>query len=176
MNTNNIPHRKPDAALDMVLHDELHCQVPMELTQQLLHLVQVESSVLQQQASVATEADQWFCNDTIYPMAQPKPRTWYTILVMALTFALVWVSSLVFWQLSGAFGLADVWSQIQTIALNGLQQLYVEFPATETLVSFLKTMYQQTYGLLNWVLVAIILWFALDTYAPTSSYQQQPTP
>lgn len=176
MTTNNIPYRNPDTALDKVLRDELQFQAPPDLTHQLLHLVQVESPALQQQAYTATEATAYFHyghNDSI---DHQHPRAWYTILVTILTFMAVWVSSLVFWQISGQLGLEVLWGQVQTTVLNWLQQLYETLPVSKTFVSLLGTMYHQTYGLLNWVLVAVILWLVLDTYSPTSSYQHQPTP
>lgn len=158
MHSNERLHHMFDDTLDGILREELRWQVPPELTNQLLFLV----------------------SDTP-PLAQPSsvgaaPRTWYSVLVMVLTSVSVGLSFALAWQIYGVvgaeLGLMDVWLHIQAMVSNVFQWLYHEFPMMQRLVPMLVSTYEHVYWVLNWLLVSVILWLALDGSTPGTTYQR----
>jgi hypothetical protein len=150
--------RDPEDSFDRVLRSELSWQASPDLTASLLALVPAEAQML-------AHPDQ--------PPAPARPRTWYTTLVTILTMLAVSLSLAVAWQymlLVGAeLGLASIISQVQALPATLLGWLYAELPAARALVEFLGA--AQAY--LHWLLVAIVLWLAVDARAPGATLQQQ---
>jgi hypothetical protein len=168
MHTKNTTRPHDHDELDLVLRHELRWKAPPELTNQLLQLVhnpdllgkELHTPSLHQTSAVVLPT-------------QAKAGKWYSLLVMVLTCLAVGLSFAVTWQFYGVvgaeLGLANVWLQLELAVANGLQWLYTELPATRTIASLLSTMYEQAYWLLNWLLVAAILWLILDKYVPENA-------
>lgn len=166
MHSDERLHHMSDDTLDGILREELRWQVPSELTNQLLLLVSDTPPFFQ--PSVAGAA-----------YIRSSPRTWYSVLVMVLTSVCVGLSFAVAWQFYGVvgteLGLMDMWHQIQATMSNAFQWLYHEFPMTRTLISVLVSTYEHTYWVLNWLLVSLILWLALDGSSPSMAHQRHYT-
>lgn len=162
MNTNQTIQRDPEDALDVILKQELCWQAPPDLTSNLLRLV----------SSATTSAAQ-----VPVSLSSPRPRTWYTFAVMILTSITVGLSLALAWQIYGVvgaeLGLVELWHQIQTIISSSLEWLYNKLPAAHYVVSFIGSAYTQTSWLLNWILVALVLWLVLDTSSSRTERQHQ---
>jgi hypothetical protein len=149
--------REPEDTLDQVLRAELAWQAPPELTNQLLSIVQ---------QAAASE-----------PVARPvppaRPQTWYTVLVSILTALAMTLSLLVAWQFYGALstelGIAEWWAQAQQLPAAGLAWLDAHLPVLRMALDILGS--SQEY--VQWLLAAIVLWLALDGWAPANQAQQQ---
>jgi hypothetical protein len=151
MNTSpEMPQHNHEDTLDAVLRQELHWQAPPELTACLLGLVQ-------QQAQ---------------PAAPPRPKTWYTVLVMLLTTLAVGLSLAVAWQIYGVvsaeLGLAQLWQQVQLWPTMLLSWLDAQVPALGFVLTLLTRVQEQV----HWIIVAIVLWLALDSRPPQTAQQQ----
>lgn len=150
--------RDPEDSFDRVLRSELAWQASPELTACLLELVPAGAQMLAYPE---------------HPPAPARPRTWYTTLVTILTMLAVSLSLAVAWQyllLVGAeLGLAGIVSQAQALPGTLLGWLYAELPAARSLVELLST--AQAY--LHWLLIAIVLWLAVDARAPAGATLQQ---
>jgi hypothetical protein len=143
-----------DDTLDTILRAELRWEVSPELTSQLLSLVPSATAPAQP--------------------ARPQPHRWYTALVMLLTTMTMLLSSAVAWQFYGTItaelGLLDIWATLQATPAQGLAWLYQELPATRSLVAFLQSTHEH---IVQWFLIAAVLWLALDSWSPRSSLQRQ---
>ncbi len=139
--------RDPEDGLDSLLRHELHWQAPPELTTCLLGLIP--------NAPLMALA-----------LARPRPQSWYSILVLILTSVAVGLSLAVAWQIYGALGtqlgLASVLESLRDAPLIGLQRLYETLPASRQLVAMLVAVRDQ----IHWLLLAVILWLALDGWQP----------
>ncbi len=160
----HVIQRDPDDKLDTVLRAELRWEASAELTSRLLALVP-GAPVLSH--SVVQPA-------VVRP--RPRPQPWYTWLVMVLTAMAIGLSFAVAWQFYSAvgaeLGLAAMWSQLQAAPAIGLQRLYETFPVTRYAVALLIGIRDQ----LHWLLLAAVLWLALDGWSPGFALRrQQPT-
>lgn len=148
------PEREPDDRLDLLLRQELHWDVPPELTARLLDLIPGAPAL----ALAAT---------------RPRPQPWYSTLVLILTAMTVGLSLAVAWQVAGSLGaelgLVAVIEQLRVAPAIGLQRLYEALPASRQVVAVLAAVQDQ----LHWLLLAIVLWLALDgaQQRPVASHQ-----
>ncbi len=166
---------EPEDALDAVLRTELSWQAPPELSSRLVALAQEQSLIaVAATAQVLTMPDE---HQTAAVDTPAHPGMGYSIMVIVLTSVAVGLSFTVAWRfydvIIAELGLVGVWSQIQATIAMGLDWLYAELPASRQVVSAVGSLYQQVYWLLNWLLVAIVLWLALDGYSAGGSVQQQ---
>lgn len=144
--------RDPEDAFDAVLRNELRWQPGPDLTARLLALAAA-------------------------PLAppRPQPKRWYTNLVLVLTVMAMAVSFAVAWQFYGALttelGLAGAWQQLQLALANGLQQVYATLPPLRYVIMLLDGVREQ----LHWLLLAVVLWLALDGWTPRLSLRRQTT-
>jgi hypothetical protein len=165
MNETELMHNEPDDALDVILRSEMRWQAPPDLTERLQQIARSSSLAARSQPA------------PVPVRAQAEPVTWYSVLVMVLTAAAVSLSFGVAWEfydiIEAQLGINALWGQVdQTIAL-WMQWLYTELPAARQVVPVLGTLYEQLSWLLNWLLIAAVLWLALDEYIPSSKLQQQ---
>lgn len=148
------PERGPDDGLDLLLRQELRWDAPPELTARLLDLIPGAPAL----ALAAT---------------RPRPQPWYTTLVLILTAVTVGLSLAVAWQVAGSLGaelgLVAVIEQLRVAPAIGLQRLYETLPASRQVVAVLAAVQDQ----LHWLLVAIVLWLALDGVQPQRTTTQQ---
>ncbi len=137
--------RDPDDGLDSVLRQELRWEAPPELTARLLNLIPGAPPL-----AVAT----------------PRPKSWYSFLVLVLTAVAIGLSLAVAWQVYSAvgaeLGLAAVIEQLRYAPAIGLQRLYEALPASRQVVAVVVAVRDQ----LHWLLLAIVLWLALDGWQP----------
>ena len=137
------PHRDPDDGLDSLLRYELRWEAPPELTARLLLLIPAAA-----------------------PLAIDRPKSWYSALVAVLTAVALGLSLAVAWQVYSAvgaeLGLAAIVEQLRYAPGIGLQRLYEALPASRQAVQVLDTVRAQ----LHWLLLAIVLWLALDGWQP----------
>ncbi len=140
--------RDPDDRLDTLLRQELRWEAPPELTMRLLSLIP---------------------GAPLLPVAPARPKTWYSMLVLVLTATAIGLSLAVAWQVLGAvsaeLGFAAVLEQLRDAPAIGLQRLYDELPATRQVVAVLAAIRDQ----LHWLLLAAVLWLALDGWQPRRS-------
>ncbi len=152
-------HHETHDALDQMLCEELSWQTPPELTSQLLGIVQAHCAASQ---GLALEHP---------PVA--KPSRWYTMLVSILTTMAVTLSLIVAWQFYGVvsaeLGLNVLWMQAQQSFAAGLNWLYAQAPFLPSLVEVLDGVRAQ----LHWLLIAVVLWLALDGWSPRVPARQQ---
>jgi hypothetical protein len=145
------PGREPDDRLDTLLRHELRWEAPPELTARLLGLV----------PGVA-----------LLGVAPPRPKSWYSMLVLVLTAIAVGLSLAVAWQIFGAvtteLGLAGYLEQLRYAPAVALERLYEALPASRQLVAVLVAVRDQ----LHWLLLAIVLWLALDGWQPRLAQRQ----
>jgi hypothetical protein len=144
--TPELPPREPDDALDQILRQELCWEVTPMLTAQLLALVPGAPVLV-----MPTSA---------------RPKSWYSLLVLVLTAVAIGLSLAAAWQfysLVGAeLGLGAMFAQLQAAPAVGLQRLYDAMPISRQLVSLLVAVRNQ----LHWLLLAVVLWLALDGWQP----------
>lgn len=136
-------NREPYDGLDSVLSHELRWEAPPELTARLLSMIPGAPA-----------------------LAPSRPRTWYSTVVLVLTAVAIGLSLAVAWQVYSAvgaeLGLAAVLDQLRHAPMIGLQRLYEALPASRQAVAVLVMVRDQ----LHWLLLAIILWLALDGWQP----------
>jgi hypothetical protein len=136
--------RDPDDRLDALLRQELRWEAPPELTLRLLGLIPGAPLLA----------------------APPRPKTWYSMVVLVLTAMAIGLSLAVAWQVLGTvsaeLGFAAVLEQLRHAPGLGLQRLYEELPASRQVVALLAAIRDQ----LHWLLLAIVLWLALDGWQP----------
>lgn len=137
--------RDPDDRLDALLRHELRWEAPPELTARLLGLIP---------------------GAPILAMVPQRPKSWYSMLVLVLTAVAVGLSLAVAWQVSSAvgaeLGLSAILEQLRYAPMIGLQRLYEALPASRQAVALLVAVRDQ----LHWLLLAIVLWLALDGGQP----------
>ena len=96
----------------------------------------------------------------------PRPKSWYSLLVLALTAVAIGLSLAVAWQLYNTvgieFGFAASLEQLRNAPLLGLQRLDEALPASRPAVAVLIALRDQ----LHWLLLALVLWLALDGWQP----------
>jgi hypothetical protein len=136
--------RDPEDGLDALLRQELRWECPPELTARLLSLVPGLARV----------------------PAPVRPKTWYSMLVLVLTAVAVGLSLALAWQFVGALGaelgFAAILEQLGNAPAVGLDRLYQALPASRQVVAVLVAVRDQ----LHWLLLAIVLWLALDGWQP----------
>lgn len=137
--------RARDDSLDQLLRQELRWEAPPELTLRLLGLIPGGAAI------------------AVLP---PRPKSWYSLVVLVLTAAAVGISLAVAWQIYGALGtelgLGGVLAQLWDAPGIGLQRLYEALPASRSVVALIVAVRDQ----LHWLLLAIVLWLALDGWQP----------
>ncbi len=145
---NNAPEqftRDPEDRLDAVLRQELRWEAPPELTLRLLGLIP---------------------GTPLLAVPPPRPKTWYSMAVLVLTAMALGLSLAVAWQVLGSvsaeLGFAGVLEQLRHAPALGLQRLYEALPASRQAVAVLVAIRDQ----LHWLLLAIVLWLALDGWQP----------
>jgi hypothetical protein len=160
---------EPYDTLDLVLRDELRWQAPPDLTMQLMRLAQDPS------LRTRPSQDPYAISSFSPSFGYSQPKRWYTTLVMLLTCVAVGLSSAVAWQVYGVvgaeLGASEMWQHAHSAYIGGIHQVYAEMPVTRSLVSSLGTLHEQALLLLNWLLVAFVLWLSLDL--PDTARQQQ---
>ncbi|MEI6180447.1 MAG: anti-sigma factor, partial [Chloroflexales bacterium] len=128
------------------LRHELHWEAPPELTACLLGLIPGATGFV------------------VSP--PPRPKSWYSLLVLALTAVAIGLSLAVAWQLYNTvgieFGFAASLEQLRNAPLLGLQRLDEALPASRPAVAVLIALRDQ----LHWLLLALVLWLALDGWQP----------
>jgi hypothetical protein len=143
-NNPELAPRDPDDALDQMLRQELRWEAPSMLTAQLLALVPGAP--------------------VLYIPARPK--SWYSWLVLVLTAVAIGLSLAVAWQVyslvSAELGFGAILLQLRDAPAVGLQRLYQALPASRQLVALLVAVRNQ----LHWLLLALVLWLALDGWQP----------
>lgn len=168
MNEHEWTHRDPEELLDQVLRREMRWQAPPDLTERLVGMVGMVATT---GFSPATSSV------VVAEPLHPRPGRWYSILVMLLTAVAVGVSFAVAWQFYGIvgaeLGLSEAWNHMQALVSMGLHQLYGEIPALRHIMTFIGTLYEQASWLVNWVLLAVVLWLVFDSYTPGTSAQRQ---
>lgn len=146
--------RDPDDSFDALLRQELRWNVPPELAARLLSLV--PGAPLLGMA-----------------LARPRPKSWYSMLVLVLTAVAIGLSLAVAWQvfgvLSAELGLAAALDQLRYAPAIGLQRLYEALPASRQAVSIAVAVRDQ----LHWLLLAVVLWLALDGWKPRLAPRRQ---
>jgi hypothetical protein len=144
--TPELPPREPEDTLDQILCKELRWEVPPALAAQLLSLVPGAPM--------------------LGVSALARPKSWYSLLVLVLTAVAIGLSLAVAWQVYSAvgaeLGLGPILAQLQSAPAVGLQRLYEALPASRQLVSLLVAVRDQ----LHWLLLAVVLWLALDGWQP----------
>lgn len=165
MNKQEWIHRDPEEPLDQVLRREMRWQAPPDLTERLIGIV------------AATGGGPATSPVVVAPTSRPQPGRWYSILVMILTAVAVGVSFAVSWQFYGVvgaeLGLSEAWNHLQALVSMGMQQVYGEIPVLRHIMVFIGTLYEQASWLVNWVLLAVVLWLVFDSYTPGASVQRQ---
>ncbi len=145
-----LPSREPEDALDQILRQELRWEVSPMLTAQLLALVPGAPAVI--------------------ALARPKP--WYSMLVLVLTAVAIGLSLAVAWQVysvvGAELGLGAMLAQLREAPGIGLQRLYDALPASRQFVALLVAVRDQ----LHWLLLAVVLWLALDGWQPRRAPQR----
>jgi hypothetical protein len=98
---------------------------------------------------------------------------------MILTSMAVGVSFAVAWQFYGLvgaeLGLSDLAARFQETVASGMQQMGEEVPLIHQALTFVGSLYRHMAWLINWLLIALILWVVLDGYTPGPPLQQQRT-
>lgn len=137
--------------LDVVLRTELRWEVPADLTARLLVLAGAPALV----------------------PAPIRPNRWYVMLVYALTIAVVALSLTVAVQfigiISAQLGLADALVELLALPGRALQQLAQALPESRYAIDLALRVRDQ----LVWLLLAAVLWAAVDRYgAPVVAARQ----
>ncbi|NJN16399.1 MAG: anti-sigma factor [Oscillochloris sp.] len=143
----NLQLQESGDRLDQVLRQELRWEAPPDLSLRLLGLV-----------------------PGLNPMVViPRPKPWYSTVVLVLTAIAVGLSLAVAWQFYGMLGaemgLSAIWDQLRAAPGLGLLRLYEALPASRNVVAVLVAVRDQ----LHWLLLAIVLWLALDGWQPRLS-------
>lgn len=137
--------RDPEDGLDSLLRHELRWECPPDLTVRLLNLIPGAPALA---------------------VAAPRPKSWYSMLVLVLTATAIGLSLAVAWQVYSAvgaeLGLAVILEQLRYAPAIGLQRLYEALPASRQAVAMIVALRDQ----LHWLLLAIVLWLALDGWQP----------
>jgi hypothetical protein len=139
-----LPPHEPEDNLDQILRQELRWEVPPTLAAQLLALVPGAPPVF----------------------VPARPKSWYSMLVLVLTSIAIGLSLAIAWQFYSAvgaeLGLGAMLTQLQAAPGIGLQRLYDALPASRQVVTLLGAVRDQ----LHWLLLAVVLWLALDGWQP----------
>lgn len=144
--------RDPDDTFDALLRHELRWEVPAELSARLLALVP-NAALVSVPAAV-------------------RPKSWYSMLVLVLTAVAIGLSLAVAWQfyslVSAELGLSAALDQLRVAPMIGLQRLYDALPVSRNVVAVLVAVRDQ----LHWLLLAIVLWLAVDGWQPRQVRQR----
>jgi len=149
-----LPTRDPDDSFDALLRQELRWSVPPELAARLMSLVPGAPLL-----GIA--------------LARPRPKSWYSMLVLVLTAVAIGLSLAVAWQVFGVLstelGFAAALDQLRYAPAIGLQRLYDTLPASRQAVAIAVAVRDQ----LHWLLLAVVLWLALDGWQPRLTPRRQ---
>jgi hypothetical protein len=177
------PPFDPEDTLDAVLRTELRWHAPPDLTRQLIALAERSAAPIQlhgEQAGVPATPVPTSFDETIPPLpTRSQPGAWYSVLVMILTSMAVGVSFAVAWQFYGLvgaeLGLSDLAARFQEAVASSMQQMGEEVPLIHQALTFVGSLYRHMAWLINWLLIALVLWVVLDGYTPGPPLQQQRT-
>lgn len=143
--------------LNTMLQVEMRWQSPPALTEHLLTLVAA--------APVMHEAVLW--------APYSRPKRWHVTLFYLLTIILVGISTAMAWQLFGfviaEMGVQDILVQLIAVPAQWLTQLTQTLPESRYLIDFFLRVRDQ----LVWLLLAAVLWAALDTWHPQLNIRQR---
>ncbi len=163
-NPNEFLQQRAEEAFDQALQAELRWVAPPELTTQLLALI----------PSIAVTHDFEGVMDAMQSPScyrQPEPRYGTPLLIVTAT--VVGLSLAIAWQfysLIGAqLGLEVWWNQVQVFPDLGIKWLYDTVPVTRYIMALLGSIRHQ----LHWLLMAAILWLALDGWTPPFLLRRQ---
>lgn len=140
-------YRRRNQVIDATLRDELRWEVPAALTAHLMAIALQRPMLL--------------------PIA--RPRRWYVIVVYVLTLLVMGVSLAVAWQIgaivASQIGLGAAIGQMLALPGQWLSQLSQSLPESRYVIDFALRVRDQ----LLWLLLAAVLWAALDR-TPQSSF------
>lgn len=150
-------YRRSHRTIDTVLRAELHWEAPPALTAQLLALAAPALPAFS--ASVANVA-----------IERSRPNRWYVTLVYVLTIAVVALSLAVAWQLfsviASQLGIGDALTELLALPGRMLQELAKTLPQSRFVIDFFLRARDQ----LMWLLLAAVLWAALDKWTPQINF------
>jgi hypothetical protein len=140
-------YRLRTQALDAVLRPEMRWEAPAELTNRLLLIA----------------ASPW---TPVPPLMRARPQRWYVTLVYVLTLVVLALSLALAWQfalgISSQFGLFDGINELLAVPGWAMQQLTVARPESRYAIDLLLRARDQ----LMWLLLAAVLWVALERWNP----------
>jgi hypothetical protein len=173
METDELNHPDYGYAFEAVLRAECSWQAPPELSARLFSLASTVATTNTPAAMQSTPID----DTELFVTPPPQPVTWYSVLVLVLTSIAVGLSFAITWEVYGAvgasLGLDSLWHQLQSFLARTTLWLSSEMPAIHTIVHLITTIYDQISWLLNWLLIAMVLWLALDDHTPQSTHVRQ---
>jgi predicted anti-sigma-YlaC factor YlaD len=151
-------YARSQASLDVILRTEMRWEAPANLTAQLLALAE--------QGTLATIVKP----EAPRPLPFRRPQGWYLTLVYVLTFGAIILSMGVAWQfvgmLIGDISLQDAFAQLLAAPSRGLAMLTSHLPQSRPAIDFFLRVHEQ----LLWLLLAAVLWAALDKWNPQVSF------
>ena len=143
-------YRRQHQTLDVVLRAEMRWDAPVELTAQLLALVNAPAVAVQPAPPQV--------------LVRARPRGWYVTAVYALTAAVVALSLLIAVQLVGALAdqvsISAAITQLLALPGQGLSYLTQALPQSRFVLDFILRVRDQ----LMWLLLVAVLWAALDKW------------
>jgi hypothetical protein len=151
-------YARSQASLDVVLRTEMRWEAPAHLTAQLLALAE--------QGALATAVKP----EPSLALPPPQPQRWYSTLVYVLTFGAIILSMGVAWQFAGMLmgnvSFQDAFAQLLAAPSRGLALLTSQLPQSRPAIDFFLRVHEQ----LLWLLLAAVLWAALDKWNPQVSF------
>jgi hypothetical protein len=151
-------YARSQASLDVVLRTEMRWEAPAHLTAQLLALAE--------QGALATAVNP----EPSLALPPPQPQRWYSTLVYVLTFGAIILSMGVAWQFAGMLmgnvSFQDAFAQLLAAPSRGLALLTSQLPQSRPAIDFFLRVHEQ----LLWLLLAAVLWAALDKWNPQVSF------
>ncbi len=163
-NPDEFLQQRAENAFEQALQAELYWTTPPELTTQLLALI--PSIPVTHNFEGVMDAMQLPSR-----YRQPEPR--YPTPLLIVTAMVVGISLAIAWQiysLIGAqLGLEVWWYQIQVFPDLGIKWLYDTVPVMRYVLALFSSIRHQ----LHWLLMAAILWLALDGWTPSFMIQRR---
>lgn len=146
-------YRLRTQTLDVLLRHEMRWEAPTELTNRLMIMA----------------ASPW----AAAPMVVARPQRWYVRVVYVLTLVILGLSLALAWQMvvgiTTQLGLLDSLNQILAMPGWALQQLTAARPESRYVIEFVLRARDQ----LMWLLLAAVLWVALDRWNPRINFSRR---
>jgi anti-sigma factor RsiW len=143
-------------ALDVVLRAEIRWEAPAALSARLLALAEMPPAAIAQLSAL-----------------RPRPASWYTTLIYALTALAIGFSLAMGWRLigmlAGQIALQDLFIQVLGGPAQALTQVTTTLPETRYLIDFFLRVRDQ----LLWLLLAAVVWAVLDRWTPQIDSRRQ---